>query len=59
MENEGYKILWEFTIQYDTRIEAGLPGIVIIDKIKKEVKIVDCEKNADYMTLMAMKKNAT
>ena len=36
IENKEYKILWEFTIQCDTKIE----DIVLIDKTKKEVKIV-------------------
>ena len=41
IENKGYKILWDFTIQCDTKIEARRPDIVLIDKSKKEVKIVD------------------
>ena len=41
IENKGYKILWDFTIQCDTMIEARRPDIVVIDKTRKEVKIVD------------------
>ena len=41
IENKGYKILWDFTIQRDTKIEARRPDIVVIDKTKKEVKVVD------------------
>ena len=41
IENKGYKILWDFTIKCDTKIEAQRPDIVVIDKTKKEVKIVD------------------
>ena len=41
IENKGYKILWDFTIQCDTKIEARRPDIVLIDKTMKEVKIVD------------------
>ena len=40
-ENKGYKILWDFTIQCNTKIETRRPNIVVIDKTKKEVKIVD------------------
>ena len=35
------KILWDFIIQCDTKIEARRPDIVVIDKTKKEVKMVD------------------
>ena len=38
VEDKGYKILWDFTIQCDTKIEALRPDI---DKTKKEVRIVD------------------
>ena len=41
IENKKYKILWYFTIQWDTKIEARRPDIVVIDKTKMEVKIVD------------------
>ena len=41
IENKGYKILLDFTIQCDTKIEARRPDIVLIDKTMKEVKIVD------------------
>ena len=35
------KILWDFTIQCDTKIGARQPHIVVIDTTKKEVKMVD------------------
>ena len=41
IENKAYKILWNFTIQCDTKIEARRPDIVLTDKTMKEVKIVD------------------
>ena len=41
MENEDFKILWDFMIQCDQMVEHRKPDIVIIDKIKKEVKIID------------------
>ena len=37
----GCKILRDFTIQCDTKIEVRRPDIAIIDQTKKEVKIVD------------------
>ena len=47
IENKGYKILWDFTIQCDTKIEALRPDYVVIDKTKKEVKIVDVTIHGD------------
>ena len=41
IENRGYKILWDFIIQCDTKIEARWGDIVVIDKTKKEDKIID------------------
>lgn len=41
MELLRKKILRDFTIQCNTKIEAWRPDIAIIDKTKKEVKIVD------------------
>ena len=41
IENEVYKILWDFTTQDDIKIEARRPGIVIIDKTEKELRILD------------------
>ena len=41
VENDSWKILWDFTIQTDHVIEARRPDIVIIDKTKNECKIID------------------
>ena len=41
IESKGYKILWDFIIQCGTKIKTRRPDIVVIDKTKKEVKIVD------------------
>ena len=41
MENDSWKILWDFSIQTDHVIEARRPGLVIIDKTKNECKIID------------------
>ena len=50
IENEGYKILRDFTMQCDIKIEAPRPDIVIIDKTKKECKIV-------YVTISDVRVN--
>ena len=41
MESENFKILWDFTIQCDGKIEARRPDIVFIDKKKREVVMID------------------
>ena len=41
VENVDYKILWDAMIQCDKKIEARKPDIVLEDKGKKEVKIID------------------
>ena len=41
LENESYKLLWDFTIQCDRMVEARRPDIVFADKKKKETKILD------------------
>ena len=41
IDNKGYKILWDFTIQYNNKTEAQRPDIIVIDKTKKDIKIVD------------------
>ena len=41
IENKRHKILWDFTIQCDTKIEGRRSDVVVIDKTKTEVKIVD------------------
>ena len=41
MENNDYKIYWDFMIQCDRLIEVRKSDIVLIEKIKKEVKIID------------------
>ena len=41
MESENFKILWDFTVQCDRKIEARRPDIVFIDKKEREVVIID------------------
>ena len=37
-ENKEYKILWNFIIQYDIKVEALRPNTVVTNKAKKEVR---------------------
>ena len=40
-ENDKYKILWDVMIQCHKEIQARRPDIVVVDKCKREVRIVD------------------
>ncbi|CAH3130806.1 unnamed protein product, partial [Porites lobata] len=41
VESENFKILWNFTVQCDRKIEARRPDVVFIDKKKRQVVIID------------------
>ena len=41
LENEDYKILWDFSIQTDHVIEARRPDLVVVDKKERSCKITD------------------
>ena len=41
LENEDYKILWDFSIQTDHVIEAQRPDLVVVDKKERICKIID------------------
>ena len=41
LENDNYKILWDFHIQTDNPIEACKPDLVLLDKQKKEALLID------------------
>jgi len=41
LENEDYKILWDFSIQTDHVIEARRPDLVVVDKKDRTCKIID------------------
>ena len=41
MENEDYKILWDFNIQTDHVIEARRTDLVVIDRKERSCKIID------------------
>ena len=41
LENEDYKIMWDFSIQTDHIIEARRPDLVIVDRKERSCKIID------------------
>ena len=41
LQNEDYKILWDFSIQTDHVIEARRPDLVVVDKKERSCKIID------------------
>ena len=41
LENENYKLLWDFSIRTDHHIEARRPDLVLVDKSKKSCRIID------------------
>jgi hypothetical protein len=47
VENSSVKILWDFAIQTDKVIQARRPDIVVIDKVKCTVQIIDIAVPAD------------
>ena len=41
LENEDYKILWDFSIQTDHVIEPRRPDLVVVDKKERSCNIID------------------
>ena len=41
LENENYKLLWDFSIRTYHYIEARRPDLVLVDKSKKSCHIID------------------
>ena len=41
LDNEDYKIVWDFSIQTDHVIEAQRPDLVLVDKKERSCKIID------------------
>ena len=41
VENEGFKVLWDFNILCDRMVEARRPDIIFVDKKAREAKIID------------------
>ena len=47
LENEDYKILWDFSIQTDHDIEGRTPDLVVVAKKERNSKIIDFEVPGD------------
>ena len=47
LQNEDYKILWDFSIQTDHAIEARRPDFVVVDKKDRSCKIIDFAVSGD------------
>ena len=41
VENEGFKVLWDFNVQCDRMVEARRSDIIFVDKQAREAKIID------------------
>ena len=41
LENENFKILWDFSIQTDREIRANRPDIIFVDKREQTVMFID------------------
>ena len=50
LENEDYKILWDFSIQTDHVIEAQRPYLVVVDKKDRSSKTIDFAVPGDSRT---------
>ena len=64
LENETFKLLWDFEIQTDHQVLARQPDFIIIDKKERTLKIMDfavsvnhrvklkeCKKRNKYLDL--------
>ena len=47
LENEDYKILWDFSIQTNHVIEARRPDLVVVDKKDRSCKVIDFAVHGD------------
>ena len=56
LENEGYKILWDFSVRTDHEIGARRLDLVIIDKRDKSCQIIDVAIPEDNGVREKMKK---
>ena len=48
LENDTHKLLWDFDIQTDYLVSARRPDLIIINKKKRDCKIVDFAVLADH-----------
>ena len=59
IESSSVKILWDFSIQTDKVIKARRPDIVVVDKVKKVVTIIDIAVPADRNILEKQEEKVT
>ena len=68
VENENFKILWDFIIQCEHMIEARRPDIVVVNEVKKEAMIIDmvipgdtraCDKEWEKIEKYSLLKDKT
>ena len=68
VENENFKILWDFIIQCEHMIEARRPDIVVVNEVKKEAMIIDmvipgdtraCDKEREKIEKYSLLKDKT
>ena len=57
--SSSVKILWDFSIQTDKVIKARRPDIVVVDKVKKVVTIIDIAVPADRNILEKQEEKVT
>ena len=50
MENDVYKLMWDFSIQTDHVIEARRPHLVVVDKKERSCKTIDSAVPGDSRT---------
>ena len=48
VENDSAKILWDFMVQCDIKIEHRKPDIIVIEKQKRICKIIDVACPGDH-----------
>ena len=41
VENKGFKVVWDFNVQFDMMVETRRPDIAFVDQQAMEVKIID------------------
>ena len=56
VKRENFKILWDFTVQCDRKIEARRPYIVFVDKKEREVVTIDVAIPGDDKELEKVEK---
>ena len=57
LENDNYKILWDFSIQTDHVIEAWRPDLVVVDKKRRTSKIIEFSVSGDSKIKETEKEN--